>query len=109
MNIQRLRNLTTHRLHTKMEDIYEDIELLTGEKGVMTHMLPNACRTLEPYLRAKIGDPRFWDGNYDTGHTGDFEIDPMLEQERSEFWERFSQLKSPLSKLDKRKIVVVVT
>ena len=54
MDIQRLRNLTTGRLHTKMEHIYADIEHLTGAEGVMTHQLPNACRALEPYLREKV-------------------------------------------------------
>ena len=30
MDIQRLRNLTTGRLHTEMGHIYEDLELITG-------------------------------------------------------------------------------
>jgi len=38
---KRLRNLTTHRLHTKLDHIYEDLEWISGETGLMTHMLPN--------------------------------------------------------------------
>lgn len=34
MDIQRIRNLTTGILHTKMEDIHEDIEYLVVTKGV---------------------------------------------------------------------------
>ena len=82
MDIQRLRNLTTGRLHTKMEDIYADIERLTGEEGVMTHMLPNACRALKPYLREKAPDERLWRDEYDTTHTGEIDVPPMDESER---------------------------
>lgn len=32
MDIQRLRNLTTGRLHTEMAHIYQDIEYLTSER-----------------------------------------------------------------------------
>lgn len=84
MDIQRLRNLTTGRLHTTIDHIYEDIEYLTGVKGVMTHQLPNACDALQPYLHEKIKDPRFWDGNFDTEHVGDYEIQPMDEQQRDQ-------------------------
>ena len=31
MDIQRLRNLTTGRLHTQMTDIYMDLDYLTGQ------------------------------------------------------------------------------
>ena len=64
MDIQRLRNLTTGRLHTHITDVYQDIEFFTGEKGIMTHMIPNAHRALEPYLREAVTDARlddvFW-------------------------------------------------
>jgi hypothetical protein len=76
MDIQRLRNLTTGRLHTDVGFIYQDIEYLTGEKGVMTHMLPNAMRALEPWLREKLSDRRLWDGEYDPSHIGEIDIEP---------------------------------
>ncbi len=97
MDIQRLRNLTTGRLHTRMADIYEDIEYLTGEQGVMTHMLPNANRALEPYLREKVPDAKFWENVYDTNHTGEIEVPPMNEAERMAFWERYGTSPSPLA------------
>ena len=99
MDIQRLRNLTTGRLHTKMEDIYADIEHLTGEQGVMTHMLPNACRAMEPYLREKAPDARLWDGAYDVTHTGDADVPPMDAEEKAAFWKRYGALPSLLASI----------
>lgn len=54
MEIQRLRNLTTGILHTEVGHIYEDIEFLTGEKGIMTHMLPRACEAMMPILEGRV-------------------------------------------------------
>lgn len=99
MDIQRVRNLTTGRPHTKMEDIYADIEWLTGAKGVMTHQLPNALRALEPYLREHVTDERFWGGEYDTAHTGEIDIPPMGSEDLEKMWRRYSEMPSPLSLL----------
>lgn len=99
MQIQRLRNLTTGRLHTKMEDIYADVEYLTGEKGVMTHMLPNACRALAPYLRGFAADPKLWEDAYDPAHTGELDVPPMSAEQRAEFWKRYGALPSPFASL----------
>lgn len=106
MDIQRLRNLTTGRLHTNMGDIYLDIEFITGEKGVMTHMLPNAMRAIEPWLKTQIADPRMWEDEYDTTHTGEIDLRPMNDDERKEFWARYTKLPSPLER--KRVLVVEV-
>lgn len=103
MDIQRLRNLTTGRLHTKMEHIYEDIEYFTGQEGVMTHMLPNACKALEPYLQSKITEPRFWDGEYDTEHTGHALIPPMGEVDRAKFFAAYCAMPSLLENLGKNR------
>jgi len=92
VDIQRLRNLTTGILHTKMDDIYLDIEYFTGAHGVMTHMLPSACRALEPYLRAKVADVRFWNVRHDPSHVGDIEIPPMDEAALRDFWGRFQEI-----------------
>lgn len=97
MDIQRLRNLTTGRLHTQMGDIYEDIEFLTGEQGVMTHMLPRAVKAMEPWLRVRIPDERFWDDAYDPAHIGEFAIEPMFSDERADFWKRYGDMPSPLA------------
>ena len=109
MDNQRLRNLTTRFLHTNMGDIYEDIEILTGEKGIMTHMLPRACDVLEPYLREFIKDPRFWEKKFDPTHTGETEVPPMTPEKQKEFWERYEKLPSPFEKLKPEQIVVVAT
>jgi hypothetical protein len=99
MDIQRLRNLTTGRLHTKMEDIYADIEMLTGKEGVMTHMLPNACRALEPHLRRVAPEARLWNGAYDVSHTGQIAVPQMTAEQRAEFWKRFGALPSPFARM----------
>ena len=98
MNIQRLRNLTTGRLHTVMGDIYQDIEWLTGSEGIMTHQLPNAVDALRPYLE-KYLDGRFFDDQFDTSHIGEVEIPQMDAAEKKEFWERYGALPSPFSKM----------
>jgi len=74
MNIQRLRNLTTDMLHTKMDDIYEDLEYITGQKGLMTHMIPRVSEAVRPWLKEHITDKRFWDGKFDITHTGDIDL-----------------------------------
>lgn len=86
MNIQRIRNLTTGRLHTSMDDICRDIETLCGARGVMTHCLPAARKAMLPWLRRELPDPRLWDDTFDTEHTGDMYLAPMNSDDRREFW-----------------------
>lgn len=83
MTNQRIRNLTTGRLHTQMDDIYKDMEFITGEGGLFTHMLPAANKAMEPWLKAKLPDARFWDGKYDTTHTGETDLAPMNDAEKA--------------------------
>jgi len=97
MNIQRLRNLTTGRLHTKMEHIYEDLGIITGETNLMTHMVPRAMRACEPWLREHVTEPRFWDGEYDTTHTGELELPASSEVDRAAMFERYAAQPSPLA------------
>ncbi len=99
MDNQRLRNLTTRRLHTEMGHIYQDVEFITGSTGVMTHMLPNAMRAMSPWLGDKVTDARFWDGKYDPSHEGETELHPMDESERKEFWRLYGELPSPFANL----------
>lgn len=99
MDIQRIRNLTTGRLHTDMSHIYEDIEMLIGEKGIMTHMLPNVSHALEPFLRKQIPDEKFWEDLYDTSHIGEVVVKPLDEEEKLEFWKLYRELPNPLSLL----------
>lgn len=96
MDAQRLRNLTTGRLHTAMTDIYADIEYITGEEGIMTHHLGMACAAMKPYLKQQIKDVRFWDDEHDPTHIGDYPIKPMSIDERKEFFNLFNQQPNPL-------------
>lgn len=100
MNIQRLRNLTTGRLHTEMGHIYEDLGAITGEQGLMTHMLPRAMTAVEPWLREHVTDPRLWDGEYDTTHTGEIELPVPTEADRAEMFERYKAQPNPLEGKD---------
>lgn len=96
MDIQRLRNLTTDRLHTEMVHIYEDLGTITGENGLMTHMLPRAMRAVEPWLREHVKDERFWDGEFDQTHTGEFALPEPTEAERVAMFERYKAQPNPL-------------
>lgn len=91
MDIQRVRNLTTGILHTKMEHLYEDIEFITKSPGIMTHHLGPASQALDPYLRAQLPDPRFWNGEFDLMHTGDVEIVQLNEKQLEEFFTQFAK------------------
>jgi hypothetical protein len=94
IDIQRLRNLTTHILHTDISHVYEDLERITREKGIMTHMLPSVNNAVEPWLREKVTDERFWDGQYDPTHTGEIELPEMTDEERNAVFERFANMPS---------------
>jgi hypothetical protein len=107
MDIQRLRNLTTGFLHTEIGHVYQDVEMLTGEEGVMTHHLPNAAEALRPYLAKMAPDSRFWDKRYDPSHTGEIDVPAMDEGERAEFWKRFYELPHPFAGRDPSTIIAV--
>lgn len=99
MDIQRLRNLTTRRLHTEMRHIYDDLETITGERGLMTHMLPKVLRSVEPWLREHIADPRFWNGEYDPAHVGEYEIPDPTADSRAAMLDRYMAQPDPWAKL----------
>ncbi len=82
MNNQRLRNLTTSRLHTCIDDVYEDIKLLTGV-CIMTHQIPEMLELLQPYLKDRLSDVRFFDEKLDLYHIGHTNIEPMSDREES--------------------------
>ena len=80
-----------------MEDIYLDLEEITGEKGLMTHMLPRALTAITPWLKEKVTEPRFWDGEYDTTHGGDYPLPESTKEERAEMFEIFKSQPSPFA------------
>ena len=96
MDIQRLRNLTTGRLHTEISHVYEDLGAITGELGLMTHMLPRAMRAVEPWLREHVTEQRFWDGEYDTTHTGTIDLPDPTKEDRAKMFERYKAQHNPL-------------
>lgn len=100
IDIQRLRNLTTGRLHTDIGCVYEDLAAITGEEGLMTHMLPRACRAVEPWLREHVTDPRFWNGEYDTSHTGEIVLPEPTAKDRKAMFERYAEMPNPLAGKD---------
>ena len=95
---QRLRNLTTHRLHTNMSNIYEDIEWLCGESGLMTHMLPNMLEAATPWLRQYVTDERYWNGEYDPSHVEVLTLPTPTALEREQMWARYRALPSPFTR-----------
>ena len=98
MDTQRLRNLTTKRLHTEMGHVYQDLELLMGSTGLMTHMLPNALTAVFPWLWENIKDARFFDGEYDITHTGYYELPPVSEKDKVIILNRYKELPSLFDK-----------
>jgi hypothetical protein len=98
MDYQRLRNLTTGRLHTDMAHIYEDLGLITGENGLMTSMLPRALKAAEPWLRRHVTDPRFWDGAYDVTHVGEYPLPESTQEEREAMLDRYAAMPNPLDR-----------
>ena len=97
MKTQRLRNLTTGRLHTEVGHIYEDLGAITGEEGLMTHMLPRAMKAVEPWLREHVTDSRYWDGEYDTEHTGELDLPTPTAEDRLAMFDRFKEMPNPLA------------
>ena len=99
MDFQRLRNITTGRLHTEIGHVYEDLEYLTGQLGIMTHNLPNAIQAILPILKKRaVISSQFWDEEYSPKHNGEIEIAPLSLDEITEFWENYNALPHPFSK-----------
>ncbi len=105
MDVQRLRNLTTGLLHTNIGHVYEDLEWISGQSCLMTHMLPRVLVAVEPWLKANITEQRFWDGEYDTTHTGEFSLPYPTDEDRADMFERYKTQQNPLE----GKNVIIVT
>jgi len=97
VDIQRLRNLTTGRLHTEMGHIYEDLGAITGEDGLMTHMLPRAMDAIKPWLLEHVKDARFWNGEFDKTHVGEFELPESTSDDRKAMFERYKAMPNPFA------------
>ncbi len=104
MDIQRLRNLTTGRLHTDIGCIYQDLEWITGQPGLMTHMLPRAIRAVEPWLRDHVTDQRFWDDSFDPSHAGEYVLPEPTTADREAMTRLYLAQPNPL---DGKEVVVI--
>lgn len=93
MTFQRLRNLTTGKLHTEMCHICEDLEAITGIEGLMTHMLPRACDACTPWLLRHVSDKKFWDEKFDSSHVGTITLPIPSESDRKKMYDRMWGLK----------------
>jgi len=97
VDIQRLRNLTTERLHTEMGHVYEDLEWISGHPGLMTHMLPRMLEAVTPWLKEHVTDPRFWEDRYDSTHTGTYELPDPTAKDRDRMKQRYFAQPDPLA------------
>jgi hypothetical protein len=80
-----------------MEHIYQDLGFIIGDDGIMTHMIPRVMRSIEPWLREQVTDARFWDGEYDTTHTGEYPLRAMTPEENAAALERYAAMPNPLA------------
>lgn len=89
ISIKRLRNLTTGKLHTTLDNVQADVERFTDRPGVPTHEVVAAVQALEPWLREKYPDPRLWNGEFDPDHVGEVELHVLTPEAMKEFWRLF--------------------
>ena len=82
MDIQRLRNLTTGKMHTNINNIKDDITFFVGRGVDSTFLLSRVNDRLIPHLREKLKDEKFWNGKYDPEHTGTIEVSPLTSDEQ---------------------------
>jgi hypothetical protein len=91
-----------------MDHVYEDINFITGnERRISTHEIPAALMAIKPYLRKRIKDARFWDGKFDTTHTGEVIIQPMDSAAKEIFWKEIED-KNLLNTISPEKIIRII-
>jgi len=95
MDVQRLRNLTTHILHTEMRHIYEDLNTIIGEEIAMTHMLPRLTDAVTPWLLQHATEPRLWDKSYDPENKGTVDLPEPTKQDREDMLSRYMKMPLP--------------
>lgn len=87
---QRIRNLTTGIVHTKLVDMYLDIDRITGSP-IVTGRLGIALAELRPWLRKHIPDQQYWNVRRDLSHCGEVEIPAMSDNDKEQFRRRIWQ------------------
>lgn len=101
IDYQRLRNLTTGILHTKIEYVYKDLEMLFGQGSLWTHQLPDVQRAVAPWLKKYVPEVEFWDGTYDTAHIGTHHLPVPTTDETNDMLKRY--MESPRVRVNKIK------
>jgi hypothetical protein len=85
-----------------VEHIYEDIKIIVGQtdkkKGRWGRQ-PHLYNAIQQYLREKITDARFWDGEYDPSHIGDIDVPTMDEESKKAMWERYAEEQERMRKI----------
>jgi hypothetical protein len=57
-------------------------------------------RAIEPWLREQVTDPRFWDGEFDKTHVGEWPLRAMTEEELSAAMDCYAAMPNPLAGKD---------
>lgn len=69
------------------------------------HIMEAVRDAVEPWLRAHVSDQRFWDGEYDTEHVGEYDLPVPTEKDRDDMLERYSRsIRSVISERMREKI-----
>ena len=88
IDAQRLRTLTTGRLHTQhLQHCQDDFKAITGV-SVLTHEIPDALDAIQPYLQRHVTDQKFWQDVHDPLHVGEVDVPEMDEEEAGLFIRR---------------------
>lgn len=93
---QRLRNLTTERLHTNIADIYEDLMAIVG--GFFLPISISAVHTsVLKWLKTLDLDPKFWEDEFDPDHVRETELpEPSQDQREQTIHEAITLLSQTL-------------
>jgi hypothetical protein len=84
MDIQRLRNLTTKKIHTNHLDMHQDIEIIS-RYYIFDHQTYAALDAIQSFLMKNITDDKFFENKVDKSHNGCYDIPSMNDEERQEF------------------------
>lgn len=99
--------MTTGILHTTIGDVYEFIEEYTGEKGVMTHQIPSACRALVPILKTKLPPEWFNEIWLKDGLDEPCEVSDLTDEEKRSYWSEYGAYASAMWDSIKDKTIIV--
>lgn len=58
-------------------------------------------KAMEPWLRERVTDERFWDGEYDPSHVGEYDVPVMTKSESAAMFERYGKMPSLLENIGK--------